>query len=83
MPLAARSTVRAALTSALLLIAIRPYLAMTTGDMMKLGITAGQAAGCAIDAAVAGMQMSSPRNVGGIKRRLGTAKFISLVHSRI
>jgi hypothetical protein len=43
---------------------------MTTGDMMKLGITPGQAAGCAIDAAVAGMQMSSPRNSGGIKRRL-------------
>ncbi|XP_047063737.1 probable WRKY transcription factor 14 [Lolium rigidum] len=55
-------------------IAIRPYPAMTTGDMMKLGITAGQAAGCAIDAAVAGMQMSSPRNSGGIKRRKNQAR---------
>lgn len=52
-------------------IAIRPYPAMTAGDMLKLGITPGQAAGCAIDAAVTGMQMSSPRNNNsGIKRRL-------------
>ena len=53
-------------------IAIRPYPAMTTGDMVKLGITPGQAAGCAIDAAIGGMQMSSsPRNNNsGIKRRL-------------
>uniref|UniRef100_A0ACD5V2Z0 Uncharacterized protein n=1 Tax=Avena sativa TaxID=4498 RepID=A0ACD5V2Z0_AVESA len=55
-------------------IAIRPYPAMTAGDMMKLGITAGQAAGCAIDAAVAGMQMSSPRNGGAIKRRKNQAR---------
>ncbi|CAM0903028.1 unnamed protein product [Alopecurus aequalis] len=55
-------------------VAIRPYPAMTAGDMMKLGITAGQAAGCAIDAAVAGMQMSSPRNAGGIKRRKNQAR---------
>lgn len=51
-------------------IAIRPYPAMTAGDMVKLGITAGQAAGCAIDAAVAGMQMSSSPRTAGIKRRL-------------
>lgn len=50
--------------------AIRPYPALA-GDMVKLGITAGQVAGCAIDAAVVGMQMSSPRAAGGIKRRLG------------
>lgn len=55
-------------------IAIRPYPAMSAGDMMKLGITAGQAAGCAIDAAVAGMQMSSPRNGGAIKRRKNQAR---------
>ncbi|XP_006652742.2 probable WRKY transcription factor 14 [Oryza brachyantha] len=53
--------------------AIRPYPAISAGDMMKLGITAGQAAGCAIDAAVAGMQMSSPRS-GGIKRRKNQAR---------
>ncbi|KAL5215240.1 hypothetical protein ABZP36_004392 [Zizania latifolia] len=53
--------------------AIRPYPATCTGDMVKLGITAGQAAGCAIDAAVAGMQMSSPRS-GGIKRRKNQAR---------
>ncbi|KAL5216716.1 hypothetical protein ABZP36_008117 [Zizania latifolia] len=53
--------------------AIRPYPAMSAGDMVKLGITAGQAAGCAIDAAVAGMQMSSPRS-GGIKRRKNQAR---------
>lgn len=61
-------------------IAIRPYPPMTAGDMVKLGITAGQAAGCAIDAAVAGMQMSSPRNNNsGIKRRLDLypGKYIS------
>ena len=53
-------------------IAIRPYPAMPAGDMVKLGITPGQAAGCAIDAAIGGMQMSSsPRNNNsGIKRRL-------------
>jgi hypothetical protein len=49
--------------------AIRPYPPMG-GDMVKFGITAGQMAGCAIDAAVVGMQMSSPRAAGGIKRRL-------------
>nr|CAE03935.3 OSJNba0093F12.9 [Oryza sativa Japonica Group] len=53
--------------------AIRPYPPISAGDMMKLGITAGQAAGCAIDAAVAGMQMSSPRS-GGIKRRKNQAR---------
>ncbi|KAL6843842.1 hypothetical protein ACP4OV_026413 [Aristida adscensionis] len=53
--------------------AIRPYPAMA-GDMVKLGITAGQMAGCAIDAAVAGMQMSSPRSAGGIKRRKNQAR---------
>uniref|UniRef100_A0A0D9W8W9 WRKY domain-containing protein n=1 Tax=Leersia perrieri TaxID=77586 RepID=A0A0D9W8W9_9ORYZ len=53
--------------------AIRPYPAISAGDMMKLGITAGQAAGCAIDAAVAGMQMSSPRS-SGIKRRKNQAR---------
>ena len=52
-------------------IPLRPYPAMTAGDMVKLGITPGQAAGCAIDAAIGGMQMSSPRNNNsGIKRRL-------------
>ncbi|GJN01858.1 hypothetical protein PR202_ga19159 [Eleusine coracana subsp. coracana] len=52
--------------------AIRPYPPiMGGGDMVKLGITAGQMAGCAIDAAVVGMQMSSPRATGGIKRRWG------------
>jgi hypothetical protein len=51
--------------------AIRPYPPMG-GDMVKLRITAGQMAGCAIDAAAVGMQMSSsPRAAGGIKRRLG------------
>jgi hypothetical protein len=49
--------------------AIRPYQPMG-GDMVKLGVTAGQMAGCAIDAAVVGMQMSSPHAAGGIKRRL-------------
>jgi hypothetical protein len=49
--------------------AIRPYPLMGS-DMVKLGITAGQMAGCAIDAAVVGMQMSSPRAASGIKRRL-------------
>ncbi|XP_020197882.1 uncharacterized protein [Aegilops tauschii subsp. strangulata] len=57
-------------------IAIRPYPAMTAGDMVKLGITPGQAAGCAIDAAIGGMQMSSsPRNNNsGIKRRKNQAR---------
>lgn len=54
---------------------IRPYPALA-GDMVKLGITAGQVAGCAIDAAVVGMQMSSPRAAGGIKRRLGRSAWI-------
>nr|CAB3485623.1 unnamed protein product [Digitaria exilis] len=57
--------------------AIRPYPAMAmAGDMVKLGITAGQVAGCAIDAAVVGMQMSSssPRGAGGIKRRKNQAR---------
>ncbi|KAG8043343.1 hypothetical protein GUJ93_ZPchr0458g22474 [Zizania palustris] len=54
--------------------AIRPYPAMSAGDMVKLGITAGQAAGCAIDAAVAGMQMSSSPRSGGIKRRKNQAR---------
>jgi hypothetical protein len=54
---------------------IRPYPPLT-GDMVKLGITAGQVAGCAIDAAVVGMQMSSPRAAGGIKRRLGRSAWI-------
>lgn len=54
---------------------IRPYRPLS-GDMVKLGITAGQVAGCAIDAAVVGMQMSSPRAVGGIKRRLGRSAWI-------
>ncbi|PVH35779.1 hypothetical protein PAHAL_7G275700 [Panicum hallii] len=53
--------------------AIRPYPALA-GDMVKLGITAGQVAGCAIDAAVVGMQMSSPRAAGGIKRRKNQAR---------
>ncbi|XP_062224910.1 probable WRKY transcription factor 35 [Phragmites australis] len=53
--------------------AIRPYPAMA-GDMVKLGITAGQMAGCAIDAAVVGMQMSSPCAAGGIKRRKNQAR---------
>ncbi|KAM3389503.1 hypothetical protein ACQJBY_011571 [Aegilops geniculata] len=49
---------------------------MTAGDMVKLGITPGQAAGCAIDAAIGGMQMSSsPRNNNsGIKRRKNQAR---------
>lgn len=55
--------------------AIRPYPALA-GDMVRLGITAGQVAGCAIDAAVVGMQMSSPRAAGGIKRRLGRSAWI-------
>ncbi|CAL5030258.1 unnamed protein product [Urochloa decumbens] len=54
--------------------AIRPYPALAAGDMVKLGITAGQVAGCAIDAAVVGMQMSSPRAAGGIKRRKNQAR---------
>ncbi|KAK3143819.1 hypothetical protein QOZ80_4AG0305380 [Eleusine coracana subsp. coracana] len=55
--------------------AIRPYPPiMGGGDMVKLGITAGQLAGCAIDAAVVGMQMSSPRATGGIKRRKNQAR---------
>ncbi|TVU15911.1 hypothetical protein EJB05_39454, partial [Eragrostis curvula] len=55
--------------------AIRPYPAMAAGEMVKLGITAGQMAGCAIDAAVVGMQMaSSPRSAGGIKRRKNQAR---------
>ena len=54
---------------------IRPYPPLA-GDMVKLGITAGQVAGCAIDAAVVGMQMSSPRAAGGIKRRLGRSAWI-------
>lgn len=54
---------------------IRPYPALA-GDMVKLGITAGQVAGCAIDAAVVGMQMPSPRAAGGIKRRLGRSAWI-------
>ncbi|CAL5015112.1 unnamed protein product [Urochloa decumbens] len=54
--------------------AIRPYPALAAGDMVKLGITAGQMAGCAIDAAVVGMQMSSPRAAGGIKRRKNQAR---------
>ena len=57
--------------------AIRPYPALA-GDMVKLGITAGQVAGCAIDAAVVGMQMSSPRTAGGIKRRLGRSARIQV-----
>ncbi|XP_066380218.1 probable WRKY transcription factor 14 [Miscanthus floridulus] len=52
---------------------IRPYPPLA-GDMVKLGITAGQVAGCAIDAAVVGMQMSSPRAAGGIKRRKNQAR---------
>ncbi|CAN6276796.1 unnamed protein product [Urochloa humidicola] len=54
--------------------AIRPYPALAAGDMVKLGITAGQVAGCAIDAAVVGMQMASPRAAGGIKRRKNQAR---------
>jgi hypothetical protein len=57
--------------------AIRPYPALA-GDMVKLGITAGQVAGCAIDAAVVGMQMSSPRAAGGIKRRLADPRGSSI-----
>jgi len=56
---------------------IRPYPALA-GDMVKLGITAGQVAGCAIDAAVVGMQMSSPRAAGGIKRRFGRSARIQV-----
>jgi hypothetical protein len=54
---------------------IRPYPALAS-DMVKLGITAGQVAGCAIDAAVVGMQMPSPRAAGGMKRRLGRSAWI-------
>ncbi|RLM75316.1 hypothetical protein C2845_PM15G20530 [Panicum miliaceum] len=53
--------------------AMRPYPALA-GDMVKLGITAGQVAGCAIDAAAVGMQMPSPRAAGGIKRRKNQAR---------
>ncbi|PWZ44146.1 putative WRKY transcription factor 35 [Zea mays] len=52
---------------------IQPYPAFAS-DMVKLGITAGQVAGCAIDAAVVGMQMPSPRAAGGIKRRKNQAR---------